>query len=229
MAVAANADDYAASRVGIYFPGVNPTLDGQCVSLVKWFMGEMSSVPDWNAARGDARYVGKTLVAQGHAYEVPYAQRSRGDIVCYEYGQFGHIGVILSGNRTFEENVNWPGVASKIVDGARVYASRVGSMDESWRHDMHIYRLKSYNEQGANMPTLPTKQQVAEAYGKHNLNADGSATPATPQDLDYYSTQPVEILYATLLDHETALVHQLLNQAPAGYKPYDGPPLFTKN
>jgi hypothetical protein len=35
--VASNADDYAATRVNIFFPGVNPTLDGnltgQCVTL----------------------------------------------------------------------------------------------------------------------------------------------------------------------------------------------------
>lgn len=147
--VAADADAYTNGRVGIFFPGVDPTLDGQCVSLVKWFMAEMSSVPNPQAARGDARYVGKTLVAQGHAIEFPYDQRIRGDIVCYEYGQYGHTGVILSGNRTFEENVNWPGVASKIVDGSRVFASRIGSMSESWRHDMHIYRLKTYREAGS--------------------------------------------------------------------------------
>lgn len=146
MAVAANADDYTNGRMNIFFPGVIPSLDGQCVSLVKWFMAEMSKVPNPQAARGDARYVGKTLVNQGHAVEVPWADRKRGDIVCYEYGTYGHIGVLLSGNRTFEENVNWSEVASKIVDGARVYASRIGSMAESWRHDMHIYRLNTYSE-----------------------------------------------------------------------------------
>lgn len=151
MAVAPNADVYASTRLGIYFPGVVPSLDGQCVSLVKWFMAEMSDVPNPQAPRGDARYVGHTLVDQGHAVEVPYDQRRRGDIITYEYGQYGHIGVVLSGDRTFEENVNWPGVASKVVDGARVYASRIGSLGEAWRHDMHIYRLKSYNEEGEHM------------------------------------------------------------------------------
>lgn len=153
MAVAINADEYANPRQNIFFSGVTPDLDGQCVSLVKWFLQEMTSVPNPQAARGDARYVGKALVAQGHAVEVPFADRRRGDIVTYEYGVYGHIGVILSGNRTFEENVNWPGVASKIVDGARVYASRIGSIGETWRHDMHIYRIKSYNE-GEVMATI---------------------------------------------------------------------------
>lgn len=146
--VAANADVYAEQRLGVFFPGVIPSLDGQCVSLAKAFMQDMSEVPNPQAARGDARYVGKNLVAQGHAVEVPYSQRRRGDIICYEYGLYGHIGVVLSGNRTFEQNVNWDGVPSKIVDGARVYASRIGSLSESWRHDQHIYRLNTYKEGG---------------------------------------------------------------------------------
>lgn len=150
MAVAANADDYAAPRQNVFFPGVVPSLDGQCVSLVKAFLQDMTSVPNPQSARGDARYMGHTLVNQGHATEVPYAERKRGDIIGYEYGVYGHIGVVLSGNRTFEENVNWPGVASKIVDGDRVYASRIGSLGEGWRHDQHIYRIKSYSE-GGNM------------------------------------------------------------------------------
>lgn len=68
---------------------------------------------------------------------------------------------------------------------------------------------------GANDVTLPTKQQVADAYNKHNLNPDGTATPATQQDLDYYSTQDVSVLYAVLLDHETNLAHELVTQAAA--------------
>lgn len=150
--VDASADIYASKRQNFFFPGVVPSLDGQCVSLVKWFMAEMSDVPNPQAARGDARYVGKTLVAQGLAVEISYDQRRAGDIVCIEAGTYGHIWVQLSGGRLFEENVNWPGVDSKIVDGSRVYASRIGSDSEAWRHDMHVYRLKSYNGEGDNMP-----------------------------------------------------------------------------
>ncbi len=149
MAVAIDADAYAAARLNIFFPGVDPTLDGQCVSLAKWFLQEMTGVPNPQAARGDARYVGHTLVNQGHAIEVPYSDRREGDLITYEYGVYGHIGVVLSGDRTFEENVNWSGVASKIVDGSRVYASRIGSLNETWRHDQHIYRIKTY--QGGDM------------------------------------------------------------------------------
>lgn len=156
--VADNADIYAAQRLNVFFPGITSDLDGQCVSLVKWFLAEMTSVPNPQAARGDARLVGKTLVAQGHAVEVGYGDRRRGDVICYEYGIYGHIGVVLSGDRTFEENVNWAGVSSKIVDGARVYASRIGNLSEAWRHDQHIYRIKSYNEKGENMAQLSTQQ-----------------------------------------------------------------------
>jgi hypothetical protein len=169
--VASNADDYAATRVNIFFPGVNPTLDGQCVSLVKWFMAEMSDVPNPQAARGDARYVGKQLVAEGLAFEVPYDQRRRGDIVCLEYGTYGHIYVQLSNGRVFEENVNWSGVDSKIVDGARVYASRIGSDSESWRHDAHVYRLKSYNEQGDNMSEIDAlHKEIDDLHNQYNVD-----------------------------------------------------------
>lgn len=143
-----NADVYAVKRQNIFFSGVVPSLDGQCVSLVKWFMQEMSDVPNPQAARGHARSVGKTLVAQGHAVEVTYGQRKRGDVICYEFGEYGHTAIQLSGGRVFEQNVNWPGVASKIVAGARVYASRIGSESEPWRQSVHIYRLKTYFEGG---------------------------------------------------------------------------------
>lgn len=159
MAIASNADDYTLGRLNYFFPGIVPSLDGQCVSLVKWFMQEMSSVPSPQAARGDARYVGQTLVRQGHAIEVPYTQRRRGDIICYEYGTYGHIAVQLSGGRVFEQNVNIVGPASKIVDGARVYASRIGSENESFRRDAHVYRLKTYVEGGADYEMI-TKDDI---------------------------------------------------------------------
>ena len=153
--VATNADTYAAPRQNIFFTANNQTpadgnLTGQCVTLVKWFMAEMAEVPNPFAARGDAKLVGRTLVAQGHAIEVPFADRKRGDIVCYEYGTYGHISVQLSGGRVFEQNVNLGGVSSKIVDGERVYASRIGSENEAWRvgKNPHVYRLKSYKETG---------------------------------------------------------------------------------
>lgn len=153
--VAANADEYAKTRVGIFFPAHNNTpldgnLTGQCVTLIKWFMAEMTEVSSPFAARGDARYVGDTLVAQGHAIEVPYAQRKRGDIAIYKYGVYGHINLVLSGDRVFEQNANVGGAARRVLaDGTVVYASRIGSLNESWRSPVpNIYRIKTYTEQG---------------------------------------------------------------------------------
>lgn len=152
--IAPNADIYAAARVGIFFPAHNQTnadgnLTGQCVTLLKWFFAEMTSIPAPFAARGDAKNVGRNLVAQGHAIEVPWAERRRGDIICYEYGIYGHIASQLSGGRVFESNVNI-GVARRLVDGTYVYASRIASENEAWRagKNPHVYRLKSYVEEG---------------------------------------------------------------------------------
>lgn len=157
MPVANNADDYAIPRVGIFFPANDQTsedgnLTGQCVTLIKWFLAEMTSVPYPFNARGDARYVGKRLVAQGHAVEVPFNERRRGDIITMEYGIYGHIYIQMSGGRVFEENVNIPGVAGRVLaDGTKVFAARIGYDSEAWRHDVHAYRVNSYKE-GGTMP-----------------------------------------------------------------------------
>jgi len=169
--IAANADDYAAPRVGIFFPANNNTsadgnLTGQCVTLIKWFMAEMSDVPSPFAARGDARYVGKRLVAEGLADEVPYSQRKRGDIITNEYGTYGHIYVQLSGGRVFEENANAGGAARRVLkDGTVVYAARIGSENESFRRDVHVYRLRSYKEQGSDQMII---QDADNWYGRCN-------------------------------------------------------------
>lgn len=156
--VATDADEYAASRQNIFFTANGETpadgdLTGQCVTLVKWFLAEMTEVPLPFSARGDARYVGHTLVAQGHAVEVKYAERQEGDIICYEFGIYGHIATQLSGGRVFEENVNLGGVSRRLVNGDYVYASRIGSENEAWRADKnpHVYRIKTYQGGDANM------------------------------------------------------------------------------
>ena len=176
MAIALNADKWADAHIGWFFPGVIPSLDGQCVSLVKYFLQEMTNVPNPQAARGDARYVGKTLVAQGHAVEVPYSERKRGDIICYEYGEYGHISVQLSGGRVFEQNVNMPGTMRKLVDGMWVYSARIGSESESWRHDAHVYRIKSYAEGNTMYPTKPILEIVKNQTG-FGKGANGALEP----------------------------------------------------
>jgi hypothetical protein len=231
--VANNADDYASARLNKFFPGIVPSLDGQCVSLAKWFMQEMSDVPDPQAARGDARYVGKTLVAQGHAVEVPYADRRRGDLICYEYGTYGHIGVVLSGDRTFEENVNWPGVASKVVDGAWVYASRIGALSESWRHDQHIYRLNTYKE--------GEETQVADENFVNNVYIAALMRGTPPYDVKTktwtdpgakgFVGRPCDVVLQEVLNsQERANVVAKYNNSGGGtdYVPFTLPPLYTK-
>jgi hypothetical protein len=173
--VNANADDYAASRVGIFFPANNQTpadgnLTGQCVTLIKWFLSEMTEVPNPFMARGDARYMGDSLVAQGHAIEVPYEQRQRGDIAVYKYGTYGHILLVLSGDRVFEQNANVSGVARRLVGDGQdtwyVYAARIGSLNESWRSNRpNIYRIKSYKEQGSDKMII---QNADNWYGRCN-------------------------------------------------------------
>lgn len=197
MAVSLNADDYTTGRINIFFPAHNNTpldgnLTGQCVTLLKWFFAEMTSIPSPFSARGHARYVGKTLVAQGHAVEVPYDQRRRGDIVCYEYGEYGHISLILSGGRVFEQNVNLGGVARKVVDGAMVYASRIGGEGESWRSgkNPHIYRLKTYSEGGT--MDKPVKGDV------DNILGELWGRPPNPEDYGYTNQSWHDFIYGAM-------------------------------
>lgn len=198
--VANNADDYTNGRLNIFFPanssppsGNDGDLTGQCVTLVKWFMAEMTGVPNPFAARGDARYLGHTLVAQGLAVEVPYANRQRGDVICLEFGTYGHTYIQLSGGRVFEENVNWAGVKSRVVAGGTVYASRIGSDSEAWRASLnpHAYRLKSYSEKGA--MTMPSPAEVKSAFQQYNIG-----TPSADQ-VTYYSTRTWDVLLNDLL------------------------------
>jgi len=173
--IADNAEAYASTRLGIFFPAHNQTpadgnLTGQCVTLNKWFLAEMTDVPSPFAARGDARYVGQTLVNQGHAVKVPYNERRRGDFAVFEYGQWGHIGVLLDQDRIFEQNVNVGGVARRFVDGAYVYASRIGRLSESWRPvQATIYRIKSYNEKQQGVDDMiPDQDNYYWRWGKKN-------------------------------------------------------------
>lgn len=190
--VAVNADAYAANRIGIFFPAHNQTpadgnLTGQCVTLNKWFLAEMTDVPNPFSARGDARYVGKRLVAEGLATEVPYDQRREGDFAVFEYGLYGHIGVLLSDpNRIFEENVNAGGAAKRtLADGTVVYASRVGNLNESWRPVRpNIYRINSYG--GNSMPNNGDVDNIlGELWGRKPNPADYGFTQGNWHDFIY--------------------------------------------
>lgn len=169
MATNPNADDYAARRLGTFFPGSsNGTMDdgdltGQCVSLVKWFGAEMCDLPNPGAARGNAKDFGNTLVNQGLAYEVPANQRQQGDLIIWpqDGGGYGHIGVLLSGDRVFEQNVALPGSSVRVVAGNTVYSSRIDPFHANWRRGgVRVYRMRNYV---GNRPSV-SDDQIRQVY-----------------------------------------------------------------
>lgn len=169
MATNPNADDYAAHRLGTFFPGSsNGTMDdgdltGQCVSLVKWFGAEMCQLPNPGAARGNAKDFGNTLVNQGLAYEVAPNQRQQGDLVVWplDGGGYGHIGVLLSGDRIFEQNVALPGSSTRVVAGNTVYSSRIDPFHANWRRGgTRVYRMRNYV---GNRPSV-SDDQIKQVY-----------------------------------------------------------------
>lgn len=183
-----DADAYAVKRLNMFFPAHNQTpadgnLTGQCVTLVKWFMAEMASVPSPFAARGDARYVGDTLVNQGHAVAIPAGQQRRGDIVVYKYGQYGHIGVLLSGNRLYQENANTGGAARRVLyDGTVVYASTIVPLYPSLGGAApSFYRLKTYTEQGSDEPMISNVDNEFGRWSKLYIQIRNTETPPTRQ------------------------------------------------
>jgi len=177
MSAKPNASMWATTQLNKFFRGYPASLTGQCVSLVKWFLQEMTSVPNPQAARGHAKDFGNTLVAQGHAKRVSSPLRKRGDIVVWPFdgGGYGHIGVLASRNAVFEENVGLKGTPSKVVAGQRVYASRIDPLVASWRvGSPRYYRVKTYKEAPAytvkynhsNLRTRPTTR--SESKGTRN-------------------------------------------------------------
>ncbi len=149
MSAKPNASMWAVTQLNKFFRGYPASLTGQCVSLVKWFLQEMTSVPNPQAARGNAKDFGNTLVAQGHAKRVSSVLRKRGDLAVWplDGGGYGHIGVLASRNTVFEENVGLKGTPSKVVAGQRVYASRIDPLSAFWRVGKpKFYRVKTYKE-----------------------------------------------------------------------------------
>jgi hypothetical protein len=200
MQVAANADDYAAPRVNIFFTANNQTpadgnLTGQCVTLVKWFMAEMADVPNPFAARGHARYLGANLVAQGLANLVPAGQQKRGDIVCYEYGEYGHTGVLLSGNRLFQQNANAAGTQRRVLsDGTVVYSSSIAPLYGSLGGVApKFYRLNSYVEGEIDMKVDANNLKYLY-MGIYGQSPDVAVSPKDPEIGQDYSTTTQRIL-----------------------------------
>lgn len=140
-----NATDWANSNLNKIF--INPparSLDGQCVTLVKAYL-EQCGINDPYQARGNAKDFGNTLVNQGLATVVSTANRLSGDIVVWpqDGGRYGHIGVLIDGDRIFEENVGLIGARSEVVTGGTlVYASRIDPLYANWRVGLPVfYRL----------------------------------------------------------------------------------------
>ena len=153
MALAANAQDWASQRIGIFFPAGESDnsqgyLTGQCVSLIKWFLAEMcEKIPEPFRARGHAKDFGNALVAEGLADQV--GDLKRGDIIVWPYdgGGYGHIGVYMGDGTVFEENVAASGQRTANFGAGVVYAADVDPLNAGWRvGGYNIYRVRTYVE-----------------------------------------------------------------------------------
>lgn len=197
------------SRKGqsLLVPGADPADRGQCVQAADYGLNEIyglayvwANAVDWWSLPGSLA---------GNFDQISDGSVKQGDFVIYSEGlvKYGHIDIAAQDGSTSDYtgyDSNWGG--NKTLHEVRHNDPRYN------QYILGVLRLKGGNY----MPTKPTPQQVDEAYLKHNLNADGTAAPATQADRDYYSTQPIEVLYAVLLDHETDLVHKLVDQSQAG-------------
>lgn len=120
-------------------------LDGQCVSLVKWFLNDNAAVQNPFGARGNAKDYGDTLTAQGYAYKVN--SPIEGDLVVWKQmaPPYGHIGVYLGDGTVFESNVGVQGVSVKNISGYNVYGASINNLNASFRiGPATYYRIRSY-------------------------------------------------------------------------------------
>lgn len=187
---------YAAARVGQFLTadsGPPPSsadgdLTGQCVSQVKWVLKDFTDIPNPFGARGHARYLGINLVAQGHAVEVSAAQAKPGDVVCYEYGQYGHTGTLLAGSRLFQQNANVTGAKRKVLaDGTVVYSVVIVPLWASLGGVApKFYRLKTFKE-GAGMD-IETARYEAQRIG---LLGHMTEAEITPEWVEYHAKNMV--------------------------------------
>lgn len=152
-------------------------------------------IPAPFSARGDAKNVGRTLVNQGLAFEVSRADAKRGDFVVYEYGTYGHIGVLLSGNRLFQQNAQVAGVARRLVDGAYVYASTIVTVYNSLGGVApKFYRIKAYIENiQKEVIAMPNRTEVQSAFDQYSVGQP------TEQQLGYYSARGWNVLLDDIL------------------------------
>lgn len=140
-------------------------------------------------------------IPSGLAVPIYYSYTTTIDGVTQNYG---HINVQLPNGTVWSDG--------NIYQSIDDYTSKKLPTFVGWGESVNDAKII----QEGNDMTLPTKQQVADAYMTHNLDTNGKATSATQADQDYYSTQDVSVLYSVLLDHETDNVHKIVNQNQAG-------------
>ena len=185
------ARDWANKNKGRFFTCDGSTsksgyLDGQCVSLVKWFLNDNCAVQNPFGARGHAKDVGDTLVSQGYAYKV--GSPIEGDIVVWkkDAGNYGHIGVYIGNNQVFESNAGVAGAPSKYVNGSLVYGATINALNASWRKGgADYYRVRSY-------------KGLAQAVNNSNNNNQGGT-------MDKTTLEVARILSYTILGRKNAL------------------------
>lgn len=73
---------------------------GQCVSLVQQYLLQCYDIPI--KTRGNAIDFGDSLVKEGYARKVDKAEY--GDLIVFETGEFGHIGIYIDKNKMYDQN-----------------------------------------------------------------------------------------------------------------------------
>lgn len=187
---------YAQARVGQFLTAdsgppatsADGDLTGQCVTLNKWVYKDFTDIANPFAGRGDARYLGINLVRLGLADEVSRADAKAGDTVCYEYGQYGHTGTLLDGNRLFQQNANTAGAKRRVLaDGTVVYSVTIVPLYASLGGVApKFYRLRTFKE-GAGMD-IETARYEAQRIG---LLGHMSEAEITPEWVEYHAKNMV--------------------------------------
>lgn len=193
-----NIDTFVTQNTGqaVSYDGVADNI-GQCEQLVCCYWRDVFGFlcPPIPAAK-DLWTNGTVL---GSFDQIPVGQEQKGDVAVFGAStsinspEFGHTDIVLApGFLGFDSN--WGGV--KAPNG---YPA-AHNVQHNYGDVLGFLRFKSNN--GDSM-TLPTPQQVIDAFNKH------LGVPPRPEEITYYSTHDVSELYAVLLDNRTAYVAQL--------------------
>ncbi len=183
---------YAQSVVGQFLPAdsgppasaADGDLTGQCVTLNKWVYSIFTTIANPFAGRGDARYLGINLVRLGLADAIPAGQQKPGDTVCYEYGQYGHTGTLLEGNRFLQQNANVAGAKRRVLaDGTVVYSATIVPLYSSLGGVApKFYRLKTFKE-----GSVMTDQEIKDTALYMRLAAGDSLEKANANNANDFN------------------------------------------